>query len=570
MTSEPNYQYTFKLEEFVPESQKCVKEYICLLCKGVVNDAFIDKGGSIYCKTCAFKNVEFYKVLDTKMRNAVISTSGDKPIILQEPIAKMVFPDTIIENHIVICKNKEKGCEWTGKSKDCFQHIQNSCSKAMIDCKNTLCTEKISREEMDHHLENCLFKLVSCPTCSQELLNKDLQMHLPECPRRLVECDNNCGEKVAFLELQIHKTSQCGMNEIFCDYKQFGCLDSMLRKDLPQHIMDKNEEHNIQLVSVLFTMKEDTDKQFDQLSIVAEEIKKQIKYYDEQIKLSMKMDKLDIDKNYNNTHNHANNHPNNHTNLHVNNHTSNEEKVKKEKNKKQILAQNKNNEELVKSEIESKNISNINNQTKVLSRKRPRNDKKFEKSEESSISSKAFETNFFIKKDIFLISKGLKLKGSDKIFVSKSNLLPIKVALIDIDLYSGPSKYNVNNVWKVDLEKTKGWWAVGVCWKDSFIKDNFAFNFLLPSHGAFILTSDGLIFNSNSSKQNNLKDLNGFTKNLKVFDMEYDYKKEELIIKSGKDFVFTIVSTFSTKRNATLSPCVLLKEVGDEITFNIF
>ena len=58
MHQQTEYAKMFAIEDFLPEYQARISQYICHLCQGVSHDPLVHKDGQLYCKQCVYKAME--------------------------------------------------------------------------------------------------------------------------------------------------------------------------------------------------------------------------------------------------------------------------------------------------------------------------------------------------------------------------------------------------------------------------------------------------------------------------------------------------------------------------------
>ena len=239
------------LNEFLEESKIFVQEYSCPLCEGILNDCVIDNCGHSYCRDCLttlLKETNFCPFTNKE----IAKTRGDDR---SYGLSSNIILSSAIEKQKVYCKNyfKSPNCPWTGKLQDRKNHLLLECEKELVQCDySTECDVRIPREQLQKHLQECLFRIVLCHHCKQYVNFISLEKHYKICPNLPVECPNNCGEKVSANFINVHLELHCGISIIECPYHIVGCEFYDLRKLLKVHLENHIEGH-LKLVNLKIT-----------------------------------------------------------------------------------------------------------------------------------------------------------------------------------------------------------------------------------------------------------------------------------------------------------------------------
>ena len=121
--------------------------------------------------------------------------------------------------------------------------------------------------------------------------------------------------------------------------------------------------------------------------------------------------------------------------------------------------------------------------------------------------------------------------------------------------------------WQVKVVSLKNWLGVGVSLKEVVICNKFKFVYSNPlfNHGTYMISSNGISWNSNNQKENNTK-IKNFP-GIKVGDvitLNYNAKKSELEFNIG-EFEYVMHDVVSIR--AFLVPTVVFLSLGDEVSF---
>lgn len=155
------------------------------------------------------------------------------------------------KKQLLLCKNKELGCEWTGEKEEyLLAHLNEhpvvgktyfGCDYTKLKC--TYCSETIYRRELSHHEESvCLRRPYSCEhskLCRYKGTYEDPvtnQQHLQICNYRPVMCPNNCGEFPASISVTKHLESRCRNRIVECPKN---CGEFCAAGELHEHLLDK-------------------------------------------------------------------------------------------------------------------------------------------------------------------------------------------------------------------------------------------------------------------------------------------------------------------------------------------
>jgi hypothetical protein len=156
--------------------------------------------------------------------------------------------ETLQDAEIQITKKNEgeaaEFCDWTGNLKDAKRH-HDQCPFARMDCPHIGCNDVFFRKSLQEHIDNCLYRLVSCKLCNQRKKFDLMVAHLLECPERPLPCPNGCldsnGEVAIFSPRSIlHHRKICAMEVIDCKFVGVGCQMKMSRIDIVLHENDAN------------------------------------------------------------------------------------------------------------------------------------------------------------------------------------------------------------------------------------------------------------------------------------------------------------------------------------------
>ena len=157
--------------------------------------------------------------------------------------------DREIKSLLMICTNKEKGCEWQGELNSINNHLRNSvgCQFEDVKCSNG-CGKILQRQYLTSHIQNkCPCRRVDCHYCHKagkrwfvegehkkqcpklplpcpnkcevgSILREDMEAHRKECPLEMVHCSNKCLKRMPRKHLTSHIETECPRRKVNCQY----------------------------------------------------------------------------------------------------------------------------------------------------------------------------------------------------------------------------------------------------------------------------------------------------------------------------------------------------------------
>lgn len=150
---------------------------------------------------------------------------------------------------LVYCSHKSKGCPWTGELNDVDEHLER-CGFELVACSYG-CDQRVQRRELDEHNSLCMKRPYSCEYCLYKATYEDVtKVHWPVCETYPVDCPNGCSrsQRIARSDLQNHLSTECPLQEVECEFRYAGCHDKVIRENHSEHI-DTHTQSHISLVS---------------------------------------------------------------------------------------------------------------------------------------------------------------------------------------------------------------------------------------------------------------------------------------------------------------------------------
>ena len=226
--------YKKVIEPSIFMSQDLVKQFICPLCEGVLNDPIIpcNTDFKVYCSAC----IENYlKMNENKCPNCKNEIKGTpkKFDIVKASIA-------CLETR---CKNSKEGCKWTGKFEVYNEHIKK-CPKEPKHCIYEGCNKIILCEMFDSHIKECPYRIVVCNKCGMKLIALEGNKHREICPKKIIDCPEKCGVRFERYKLKEHKLN-CPYSLVNCPFEKIGCKEKFLRKDYEKKMNESIDKHII-------------------------------------------------------------------------------------------------------------------------------------------------------------------------------------------------------------------------------------------------------------------------------------------------------------------------------------
>ena len=137
----------------------------------------------------------------------------------------------------VRCWYAEDGCEWVGEVNALRRH-SDSCGKRPWECQ--YCAVKCKLEEGGEN-------------------------HWPTCAKFPEPCPNSCEVgSVERCSIEQHR-SECSLEPVACEMKEFGCSVVVPRKELARHMRESELQHLTAMTMLNLRLTQDRDKKIDQL-----------------------------------------------------------------------------------------------------------------------------------------------------------------------------------------------------------------------------------------------------------------------------------------------------------------
>ena len=276
------YNQSISQEIFVNKEE--MQDFICPLCNGILYEPIQDSCQHVFCLSCYNKCKE----------NNINCPISNKPFI-NEKSTQLSLISNVINKMNVYCVNKNKNCNWIGKFLQLKSHLLKDCQKEIIICIYEGCNQNMKREDLQSHIKICDWRTEECLQCHKFIAHLLKQEHDDICPKKIIKCEQ-CNMAIMRELLENHKKDTCECTFINCIFKDFGCNETMMRKDckkkmfddLPKHLnlicqFIQNENKNI------FKIINEKDKKINELTKKCDELSQELsKFISQPILLNQK------------------------------------------------------------------------------------------------------------------------------------------------------------------------------------------------------------------------------------------------------------------------------------------
>ena len=213
------YSYKGIEYEFVNTQIELLDELQCPICLELVSDPVQTSCGHLFCGECI-------KGTNTCPIDRWWFTSHADN-----------FNDRRVRNFKVKCPQKERGCKWQGDLGDAEEHAYRDCDYQIMKYKHW--DRKRDRQK--------------CPHCSEEGMKfETIMTHFTKCEELPLPCPSGCGHCGLVRRNMAQHLSTDSPNELVpCMFAIAGCQQIVQRKDLQEHLQDKDLHLNTVLMSYI-------------------------------------------------------------------------------------------------------------------------------------------------------------------------------------------------------------------------------------------------------------------------------------------------------------------------------
>ena len=575
------YNKIFEQSLFI--DQNILKSFICPLCQGILDDATLEYCGcmKVYCKNC----LKLYREMN---KNKCPFTGN---VCLKEPESFPLF-NKILSNYEMKCHNFNKGCQWVGKYNNYKNHLKNECLKENVKCPNEKCNLIILRENLEKHLNECLYKKIKFDLCHNYIEFNLLEKHLNECKKTKINCPQGCNMQIERSEMENHLSTSCQNKIINCPFEKLGCTDTFQKKYLEKRIENDRFKHEMMLVNLCSELKNQNERFKVMLYLLS-------KNY-ENLKSSgiNKKKSLELKS--------KNDNDNDIQNMLKDEYYLNSNK-KIEKNKIDIIELNEEEGNKEKKQLneknKSKNSSTIKSNKTFLLKKTKNSDNNENKinpnisynknklNNFSDISTTNYNKNSQ-NKNLQNTICNAKMSDSNNnnqnynqanllsnifdIFSVKSNLFKLENnnTITAYGLYNGyynyfiflDKKYNISKnsekyyVFSIKLLNNIKWLGIGICDKKIVEENKFKFSLSNDTNsGCYLLCVNGTVWNSNKNSECKKIDESFIGKKGNIIECQF-YPKNRSMKFSIDNKIIARLSDIKLFKSDSYTPCLLFRE----------
>ena len=230
------YSYSGVEYEFVNTQTELLEELQCPICLELVSDPVQTSCGHLFCGKC-IKETQTCPVDRKKFTSH-----------------KDNYNDRRVRNLKVKCPNKRRGCQWQGDLGGAARHTEVDCKYQTVECNNEGCDVKVERGQLVDHMSNaCPQRKYKCPHCSKEDTYLEVTTtHITTCDDMPLPCPSGCGRRgLVRRNMTQHLSTECPEELVACTYAIAGCEEVVKRKDLQQHVRDKDQHFGTILSSYI-------------------------------------------------------------------------------------------------------------------------------------------------------------------------------------------------------------------------------------------------------------------------------------------------------------------------------
>ena len=229
------YSYKGVEYQFVNTQTEFLEELRCPICLELVSDPVQTSCGHLFCGEC------IEDITQCPVDCGVFTTTPDH------------FNNRRVRNFKVKCPKKGRGCQWQGSLGDADKHT-TSCDYELVECYNGGCAVEVERRHLVDHMHNeCHMRMYNCPFCAEMGTYCEVTTaHFTECEEMSLPCPAGCGKHgLVRKDMAHHLSADCPNELVPCTFAIAGCEQLLKRKDLQQHLLDKDRHLDVVLSSYI-------------------------------------------------------------------------------------------------------------------------------------------------------------------------------------------------------------------------------------------------------------------------------------------------------------------------------
>ena len=239
------------------------QKFLCIICTKVLKDARLTECcGQNFCDSC------LKQWLSTRRQKTCPHCQQDHVVhILNRERSREV------KELRIHCTHHKAGCGWVGELGALKQHLEseNGCGYVNVHCpysekhwrttqRGTPCNVMRRKDLKTHMLNECMHRPYKCEHCNHEDTYQAITVrtkwwfsrfeprsHYDECPEYPLPCPNKCGAKnIKRKDMNGHRES-CPLEPLDCPFKDAGCTEGIVRKDMDSHMERNTQQHILKL-----------------------------------------------------------------------------------------------------------------------------------------------------------------------------------------------------------------------------------------------------------------------------------------------------------------------------------
>ena len=227
-------------------------DFICVRCESMlVNPVLTGCCGRNQCQKC---------VIDEKGGVCSLCGEGGFSFVRDNRVVREM------KQAVIYCKHRSEGCSWVGSVEETRIHLTDDIGGCrFVDMHCSTCESVVKRHEFQDHLKaNCYIQWVQCELCGKLLPEGSEKAHADEeCPEYMSHCVHGCGTEVKRIHIKDHD-EHCPNFPVECKFKSAGCNASLLRKNLTNHLEEKQVDHSLMSFMSLQEQVKEINKELSQ------------------------------------------------------------------------------------------------------------------------------------------------------------------------------------------------------------------------------------------------------------------------------------------------------------------
>ena len=235
------YSYCGKDYQFISKDKSFIEKYLCPICHELLFEPVQTSCGHLFCGRCL-------KRLKSK------NCPSCRTQFSREPLEDK-FNEREVKNLIVKCLSNPRGCVWEGELSNASSHVNDVCEYQLVQCPNK-CGEKMERRGIEKHKKDkCELREYTCPHCIDwypkyhNTYKNVTTVHFKKCGHFPLDCPNNCGKKGIMRKDMPPHLAACPEQVVPCRYQSLGCKARLPRKQMEQHMKDKDTHLEIAMAT---------------------------------------------------------------------------------------------------------------------------------------------------------------------------------------------------------------------------------------------------------------------------------------------------------------------------------